>query len=136
MKNQQLNNFEITFAIETDLTVQEFLYGKQIEKILNNNFALSNYTDKYETLFIIFQCFAPDNKYMQVREKSIFRHKKKVIELYTIVDYHLFKTADNTTREQLLITSLNKALENKIKSKTSQFSNLTKDIQQLLLVKK
>ena len=128
MKNQKLNNFEVTFAIEKGLSVHDFLFGKQIEKLLNDNYSLSDYTDKYETLFIIFQCFAPDNKYMQVKENCKFRHKKKIIELYTIVDYTSFKTADNKAREQLLIISLTTALKNFIQSKSMLFDKLTNNI--------
>ena len=132
METQELNNFEVTFAIEKDLSINDFLFGKQIEKSLNDNLTLSDYTTKYDTLFIIFQCFALGNKYMQVKENCKFRHKKRVIELYTIVDYKLFKEAEEESKNKLLKNSLETGLDNFIKLKNKSFNKLTEDIKTFL----
>jgi len=133
MVTQLLNNFETSFSIDTDINFNDFLYTKEIEKQLNANLKLSDYSDKFKTLFIIFQCFAPDNKYMQVKEDCKIKHKIQVVELYTIVDYSSFKISDELNKKQLIINSFITVIENKLNIKDFSKEKFITDIKNLLI---
>ncbi len=51
------------------------------------NIMLNEYTNQFDILFIIFQCFPKDIKSRKVVEFKIQRRKTKTLELYLILDY-------------------------------------------------
>jgi len=48
---------------------------------------LKEFTNQFETLFIIFQCFPKDTKSRKVEECKIQRRKTNTLELYLVLDY-------------------------------------------------
>jgi len=48
---------------------------------------LKEFTNQFETLFIIFQCFPKDTKSRKVEEFKTMRRKTKTLELYLVLDY-------------------------------------------------
>jgi hypothetical protein len=52
-----------------------------------SNVILNEYTNQFDILFIIFQCFPKDIKSRKVKEYKIQRRKTKTLELYLILDY-------------------------------------------------
>ncbi len=102
MEDIELRDFEITYAIENDLHVEQFTIGNKLTELLNKKLNLQDYCKTITSLFVIFQCFAPDNKYVQVKELLKFKRKTKVIELYLLLDYEQVKKADKKAILQLL----------------------------------
>ena len=51
------------------------------------NIMLNEYTNQFDILFIIFQCFPKDIKSRKVEEFKTLRRKTKTLELYLILDY-------------------------------------------------
>ena len=49
---------------------------------------ISKYTEKFEKLLVIFQCFPADIKSRKVETFKKIRHKTKTLELYLVLDYN------------------------------------------------
>ena len=101
----ELRNFEITYAIEKDLQVEQFAVGNKLTELLNKQLKLNDYCETISSLFVIFQCFAPDNKYVQVKEQLKFKRKTKILELYLLLDYEQVKKANKEVMLKLLAES-------------------------------
>jgi len=117
MKEVKLRDFEIAYAIEKDLQVEQFAVGNQLADLLNNELQLKNYCHTIASLFMIFQCFDPKNEYIQPKEYQKLRRKANVIELYLLLDYNKVKQADKETTLQILaetyVIGINKILKRK-----------------------
>lgn len=102
MEKRELRDFEISYAIEKDLQVEQFAVGNQLTDLLNKKLKLKNFCETITSLFIIFQCFDPQNEYIQPKTYQKFRRKTKVIELYLPLDYNKAKQADKAATLQIL----------------------------------
>jgi len=100
MTEKSLNPFEISFAFAKDIDFDKILIGKQLEDVLCQSLRLTDYTTKFSTLFVIFQCFAPDSNFVAA-EKVTIRRKTNVIELYLLMDYNNVMKADKQTMKLL-----------------------------------
>lgn len=105
MDDITLRDFEITYAIEKDLQVTQFAVGNDLADRLNNTLQLKDYCAGITSLFVVFQCFAPENEHVQPKAYQRFRPKTKVIELYLLLDYHKARQAGSTTMLRLLAES-------------------------------
>ena len=131
MEEVKLNNFEISFALDKDLDTNKFLVGKGLETFLNDNLMLSNYTTKFSTLFMIFQCFDPSNPYFNALDKKIIRRKQNVVELYSLLDYNISKLAAENQIKSLLCATFLKSVQNHLNSKDFAFNNFVNDLQKI-----
>ena len=82
-----MRQFEITLAQDATLEKKLFLV-KELRNTLNSKLTLTDYTDKLDTLFIIFQCFPADIKSRKVETFKKMRRKTKTLELYLVLDYN------------------------------------------------
>ncbi len=128
MENTELKNFEISFALDKDLDFKKFTAGKELENLLNSNLILSNYTTKFSTLFMIFQCFEPDNLYFKAKDYKVLRRKTNVLELYSLVDYNVAKSADEKSMRYFLSKSYLNSVEKHLNNKDFAFDNFIKDL--------
>jgi hypothetical protein len=128
MENIELKKFEISFALDKDLDFNKFTAGKELEKLLNSNLILSNYTTKFSTLFMIFQCFEPENLYFQAKDYKVLRRKSKVLELYSLVDYNGAKSADDKVMKSLLCNTFLNSVEKHLNNKDFAFDKFIKDL--------
>lgn len=102
MEEIKLRDFEITYAIEKDLQVEQFAVGNELTDLLNKELQLKSYCDTITSLFVVFQCFDPENDYIKPKAYQKLRRKTKVIELYLLLDYNKIKQADKATTLQIL----------------------------------
>jgi len=128
MEEVKLNDFEISFALDKDLDVNKFLVGKDLEKLLNDNLMLSNYTSKFSTLFMLFQCFDPSNPYFNAKDKKIIRRKQNVVELYSLIDYNVAKNADENKIKSLLCATFLKSVKVHLNSKDFVYDLFINDL--------
>ena len=122
MNTNETNNFEITFSLDKDLILNHFLCLKQLETDFNNQFSIVNYTSKYKSLFVVVQCFSPENIYFVPQEKTIFRKKTNTLELYLILDYNQAILADESRLKSLFVQSISTSIQKNLK--TNDFNNL------------
>ncbi len=78
--------FEITLAQDASLGKKLFIVNK-LRNTFNTKLNLLDYTDKLDTLFIIFQCFPANIKSRKVETLKKMRRKTKTLELYLVLDY-------------------------------------------------
>jgi hypothetical protein len=128
MENTSLNNFEISFALDKDVDLNKFLVGKELENRLNENLILSNYTTKFSTLFMIFQCFEPENPYFNAKDYKVLRRKTQSLELYSLVDYNEANLAGEKKMKSLLCDTYLKSVETHLKGKDFAFEQFIKDL--------
>ncbi len=133
MENTELHNFEISFALDKDIDLNKFLVGKQFEKLLNENLVLSNYTTKFSTLFMIFQCFEPENPYFNAKDYKVLRRKTKSMELYSLVDYKEALNADEKKMKSLLCDTYIKSIETHLNNKDFAFEAFIKDLKPIFV---
>jgi len=122
MNTNETNNFEITFSLDKDLNLNHFLCLKQLEIDFNNQFSIVNYTSKYKSLFVVVQCFRPENIYFVPQDKTIFRKKTNTLELYIILDYNQAISADESSLKSLFSQSISTSIQKNLK--TNDFNNL------------
>lgn len=80
-----MRNIKVTGAasgIVADKLINSGLLKFEIERI-----DITNYTDKFSILFIIFQSFPPNYPARKVEEFKRMRRKTKTLELYLVLDY-------------------------------------------------
>ena len=124
----ELRNFEITYAIEKDLHVEQFAVGNKLTGLLNRKLKLNDYCETVSSLFVIFQCFDPTNEYVQVKEQVKFKRKTKVIELYMLLDYTKVKKADKEAMLRMMAESYLAGIEKLIQRKDFDVEKLQKDV--------
>jgi len=86
-----------------DLQINQFIIGNQLNALLNSHLKITDYSETVKTIFVIFQCFAPDNQYIKTKEYLKYRRKTNVIELYLQMDYNLVKTASESEMKNRLV---------------------------------
>ncbi len=128
MKSDEIRDFEISYAIEKDLHVEQFAVGNELAELLNEKLKLNDYCESISSLFVIFQCFDPANEYVQVKEQVKFKRKTKVLELYLLLDYSKVKKANKKTMLQLLASSYLAGIEKLIQRKGFDTKTFIKDV--------
>jgi len=131
MENTELNNFEISFALDKDIDLYKFLVGKQFERLLNENLKLSDYTEKFSTLFMIFQCFDSENLYFYVKDYKVLRRKSHSMELYSLVSYNEAIHADEKRMKTILFNTYLASVESHLNTKDFRLSIFLKDLKGL-----
>ena len=96
-----MKEFQFSSSARSELTDKLSVFNR-LRELLENDLTISDYTDKYTAIFVIYQVFASDDIYCQYKEKMTIRRKTNVIELYLNPDYNKFKEADNKTALQML----------------------------------
>ena len=127
----ELRNFEITYAIEKDLHVEQFSVGNELTELLNEKLQLQDYCKTITGLIIIFQCFDPANKYIQVKEQVKFKRKTKVLELYLLLDYAKAKKANKEAMLQMLAETYLAGIDKLIQHKDFDVEKFQEDIAEL-----
>ena len=94
--------FEFTSSLDSSVPLRLVEQDRVIQKLLLENLKIQDYTDKFTTLFVIYQIFASDDPHAQYKEKMTIRRKTNIIELYLNPDYEQFKKADETTALRML----------------------------------
>ena len=131
-ENYKMKEFAFTSSSDEIIPLSKFEKDLVIKKNLNKFLTLNKYSDKYTSLFTIYQAFAPDDIYSQYKEKKRFRRKTKVMELYLNLDYHKFLKADNKTALQMMAELFLKGI-NKFLSTCKDFDHelFYKDVKKL-----
>jgi len=127
----KLRNFEISFAIEKDLQIEQFSFGNELADLLNKELKLENYSQSIKCLFVIFQCFDPENKFVQTKERYSYRRKNQAIEVYLNLDYTEVKKANKKELIQILLNTYFVGIEKLLKRKEFDVAALIRDIKVL-----
>jgi len=131
MEEIKLRDFEISFAIDKGLNAEKFAFGNEIADLLNSKLKIQNYSENIKCLFVVFQCFKEDNKYVQAKERYSYRRKNQALEIYLNLDYTGVRRADEQTLKQMVWNSYLLGIEKFLKHKEFNISLLTKDIKTL-----
>ena len=95
-----MENFWFTYDTDiSDFTKFEGTF--EIEKILNENFELSNYTKQVQKIVFVYIALNPDNKYI-IKNFIKYRTKAKVYEVGVNLPYQDFLNADKQQAIKLL----------------------------------
>jgi hypothetical protein len=128
MEDLKLRDFEISFALEKDLPIEQFVFGNELSKQLNKELKLQNYSASIKCLFVVFQCFDPENKHVQTKERYSYRRKKNALEIYLNLDYKIAKKANDKALKELLIKNYLRGIEKMLKHKEFNIVLLKNDI--------
>jgi len=131
MEEIKLRDFEISFAIEKSLNAEKFTFGNELVDLLNSKLKLLDYSENIKCLFVVFQCFKPDNKYVQAKERYSYRRKNQALEIYLNLDYTEVRRADEQTLKQMVWNSYLLGIEKFLKHKEFNIDGLVKDIKSL-----
>ncbi len=131
MEYNKLNDFEITYAAEKDLSVHRFVVGNRLADLLNEKLKISDYSDTVTTLFVIYQCFAPDNEYIKTEAFLRYRRKTKVIELHLLMDYNKVKEATETEMKQMFIELYKSAIPKYLNRKDFDAAKFSSDFKSI-----
>jgi hypothetical protein len=131
MENMNLRDFEISFAIEKDLQVEQFAFGNELVELLNKELRLQNYSTSVKCLFVVFQCFDPKNEYINAKESLTYKRKNSTLELFLIIDYTQVKMADMKKMKQILVESYISGVEKLLKHKEFNEGLFYRDISKL-----
>ncbi len=131
MEEIKLRDFEISFAIDKGLNAEKFAFGSEIADLLNSKLKIQNYSENIKCLFVVFQCFKEDNKYVQAKERYSYRRKNQALEIYLNLDYTGVRRADEQTLKQMVWNSYLLGIEKFLKHKEFNIALLIKDIKAL-----
>jgi hypothetical protein len=132
MENMNLRDFEISFALEKDLQVEQFAFGNELAELLNKELRLQNYSTSIKCLFVVYQCFDPKNEYINVKESLKYKRKNSSLELFLIIDYIQVKLADMKKMKQILVESYISGVEKLLKHKEFNHILFFKDVSKFL----
>jgi hypothetical protein len=126
-----MRQFEFTTATKEELTSKLDVF-KELQILFNENLKISDYTEIYTSIFMIYQCFPANSSYFNAKAYSRIRRKTNVIEIYSLLDYEAILNADaNKVKTILSVTYLN-SINQHLKIKGFNHEQFYLDVQHLV----
>lgn len=88
-----MNQFEFTIATKEEISSKLDVF-KELQSLFNENLKISDYSEIYKSIFMIYQCFPENSPYFSAKESIKIRRKTNVIEIYSLLDYDEIMLAD------------------------------------------
>jgi len=126
-----MKQFEFTTATNEALTSKLDVF-KELQTLFNANLKISDYSEIYTSIFMVYQCFPIDSPYFNAKEYKRIRRKTNLIELYSLLDYNKIQNADEKEILHILSETYLKSIYQHLKIKDFQHVKFYNDVLTLL----
>jgi hypothetical protein len=126
-----MRQFEFTTATKAEITSKLDVF-KDLQTLFNENLKISDYTEIYTSIFMVYQCFPVDSTYINAKSYSCIRSKTNVIEIYSLLDYETILNADVDKVKMILSETYLNSINQYLKIKGFNYKQFYLDVQHLL----
>ena len=126
-----MRQFEFTTATKEEITSKLDVF-KDFQSSFNENLKISDYSEIYTSIFMIYQCYPANYKYFNALDTKKIKRTTKVIEIYSILDYDKIQIADEKKIKSILAETYLNSIEKHLKIKDFKHELFLKDIKNLL----
>ena len=126
-----MRQFEFTTATNEEITSKLDVF-KELQTLFNERLKISDYTELYASIFMVYQCFPTNSPYFNAKAYSRIRSKTNVIEIYSLLDYETILNADVDKVKTILSETYLNSINQYLKIKGFNHEQFYKDVQHLL----
>ncbi len=109
-----MRQFEFTTATNEEISSKLDVF-KELQTLFNERLKISDYTELYTSIFMVYQCFPENSPYFNAKAYSRIRRKTNVIEIFSLLDYETILNADainiKTILSETYLYSINQYLK-------------------------
>jgi len=127
-----MRQFEFTTATKEELTSKLDVF-KELQTLFNENLKISDYTEIYTSIFMVYQCYPTKSPYFNAKAYSRIRKKTNVIEIYSLVDYDTILKADENKVKSLLSETYLSSINQFLKIKGFDYERFFSDTMRLFV---
>jgi hypothetical protein len=103
-----------------------------LQTLFNENLKISNYTEIYTSIFMVYQCFPVNSPYFNAKAYRRIRRKTNVIEIYSLLDYETILNADEIKIKTILSVTYLNSINQHLKIKGFNHEQFYLDVQHLV----
>ena len=126
-----MREFQFTTATKEEITSKLDVF-KELQTLFNQSLKISDYTEIYSSIFMIYQCFPVNSNYFNAKAYSRICRKTNVIEIYSLLDYETIFNADVDKVKTILSETYQISINQYLKIKGFNHEQFYKDVQHLL----
>jgi len=126
-----MRQFEFTTATKEEITSKLDVF-KELQTLFNERLKISDYTEIYTSIFMVYQCFPTNSPYFNAKAYSRIRRKTNVIEIYSILDYETILNVDVDKVKTILSETYLNSINQYLNKKGFDYDKFYTDIQKLL----
>ncbi|MFN8254165.1 MAG: hypothetical protein U0W24_00655 [Bacteroidales bacterium] len=126
-----MRQFEFTTATKEEITSKLDVF-KELQTLFNERLKISDYTEIYTSIFMVYQCFPENSPYFNAKAYSRIRRKTNVIEIYSLVDYDAILKADENKIKSLLSETYLSSINQFLKIKGFNYEQFYIDAKQIM----
>ncbi len=126
-------HYDFSVSNTTDESIiNKMFHGATLNNLLNENLKIKDYSDTVTGVFMIYQSLSPEfAKALPVSERTVFRRKTKVIEIYTVMDYQTVLNASETEMLQLFKETYLRGVKQFMKRKDFDSERFYEDVKRV-----
>ncbi|MFN8257698.1 MAG: hypothetical protein U0W24_18530 [Bacteroidales bacterium] len=126
-----MKQFEFTTATKEEISSKLDVY-KVLQSLLNENLRISDYSEIFKSLLIVFQCFPENSPFFSAMDYKIIRRKTSIIELYSILKYDEIISADEVKIKSMMSEAFLNSIKLHLEINSFNQSQFYLDVQKLL----
>ncbi len=126
-----MREFEFTTATKEELTSKLDVF-KELQTLFNENLKISDYSEIYTSIFMVYQCFPENSSYFNAKAYSHIRRKTNVIEIYSLLDYETILNTDTNKVKTILSDTYLNSINQYLKIKGFNHEEFHNDVKQIL----
>jgi hypothetical protein len=127
-----MRQFEFTTATKEELTSKLDVF-KELQALFNDNLKISDYTELYTSIFMVYQCFQENSPYFSAKDSKKIRRKTNVIEIYSILAYDEIIHADEQKIKSIMSVTYLNSINRHLKISGFNLKQFHTDVQNLLI---